>query len=354
MTILTWVFDILAILLSVAAFCLNRKEAKAFKREDDLFGKLCLISVGLAFFKIIEDSITPGLNIEGLKYGAIISGYFYDIFDLGLLFIWILFVDFMIYRSEDHLRIIRPAIFKKLLIITAAETALAVVALYGTGLADNKRNIILSIWVIASYYLLTIIKVILLIISIRDLSDFRKRRKGPVTFRGMPFYIPIFWGWLISLILVYRIDLNPLATGIGLILLYLSLRKERKYIDSETGFFSAEYLTLLAGVDKKRNYEGGFGILADTDDEANIAINILKRSKPEGVDVIRVSKGTFFLVGERRSKNVLEILRRNLDEAAKEAGINLSVSYDLRDEGEDAKALFNRLSADPSGRQDGR
>ncbi len=343
MITLTWAFDIFAILLSVASFFLNMRQAKAFKREDDLFGKLCLISVAIAAFKIIEDTITPGLNVEELKYGSIISGYFYDVFDLGLLFIWILFVDFMIYRSEDHLRIIKPDILKILLPVTAVETFLAAAALYGTLLLDMKRTVPLMIWVIVSYYILTMIKAILLIISIKKLSDYRRWRKGPVMFRGMPFYIPIFWGFLITFILAYRIDLNPLATGIGIFLLYLSMNAERRYIDSETGFFSKEYLSLLSGTYKNKNYEGGLGILVSTDGDTKVIIDILKKSKPTELDIIRISKGEFFLVGVRKPRSVLEIFKKNMNETAKEEGINLSVKYDLYGKGENAEELFKRL-----------
>lgn len=351
MTIMIWVFDIFAVLLSIASFFLDRRETKAFQREDDLFGKLCLISVAIAVFRIIEDIITPGLNVEELKYGSIIVGYFYNVFDLGLLFIWILFVDFMIYRSEDHLRVIKPGYIKILIGITVIETIIGAFALYAIRLSEIRRSLPLEIWVKVSFYALTFVKIVLLVISLKNLSDYRKVRKGPLMFRGMPFYTPIFWGWLITLILDYRIDLNPLATGLGVFLLYLSLRKERKYIDSETGFFSAEYLTLLSGADKNRNYENGIGIVVNANDDTKAAINILKRAKPDGLDIIRISKETFFLVGEKKSKFVIEAFTQNLNETAKEDGINLSVDYGMREDGESAEALLERLAAGTSAGQ---
>ncbi len=124
---------------------------------------------------------------------------------------------------------------------------------------------------------------------------------------------------------------------------HLSMRMERKYIDSETGFFSPEYLSLLSGTYKNKNYEGGLGILISTEDDTTVIIDILKKSKPTELDIIRISKGTFFLVGDKKPRSVLEIFKQNLNETAKEEGINLSVKYDLRGKGENAEELLERL-----------
>ncbi|MCR5627707.1 MAG: hypothetical protein K6F99_10335 [Lachnospiraceae bacterium] len=347
MTTITWVLDIVAILLIITALFLNKKDVKAYKKEDELFGLLCLASVGIAVVKLIEDTLNPGLDLTSVGYSSVICEYFYDLIELVLLLIWILFVDYMIYRSKDHLRIIRPGIIKILVLIAAVETVIMVIALCFIGMkgaeAGTDNNLAVFIWVVISYYVLKLVEAGLLVRALLALSRYRKRRKGPVMFRGMPFYIPVFLGWLLTIIISYRIDLNPIATGLGLILLYISMKQERRYIDSETGYFTTDYLKLLSGGDKKRGYESGLGMLISADKNYRSVIDILKHARPENVDIIRVSKDSFFMVGERKPKSVIEFFGKNLSETAAEEGINLTVKFDLRGEGESAEALLERL-----------
>ncbi|MCR5452856.1 MAG: hypothetical protein K6F00_09535 [Lachnospiraceae bacterium] len=351
MIIITWAFDMIAILLSVGAFILNIRDAKPYKTIDDLFGRLCMISIVISVLKIVEDTISPGMNVESLSYSSLIIGYLYDMFDVVLLFVWILFVDFMIYRSEDHLRIIRPGNIKLLTVISVMETVLFIMALHGLTVSDTssgaKANMIIKIWVVVSYYVLKLIETVMLVKTIIALMRYRNRRKGPVMFRGMPFYLPVLFGWSITFVFNYEIDLNPLGTGLGIFLLYLSMREERRFVDSDTGFFSKAYLTLLSDDDKKRNYKGGLGMLLNTDDDSRVVIEILKNARPEEIDIIRISKGTFFLVGEWKSKTVIEFFRQNIEETAVEEGIAVSVKYGFRGEGESAEKFLTRIANGP-------
>ncbi len=342
MIILTWVFDLLAILLSVGALFLNRRDVKAFQRDEDLFNRICVISVVITIFKLVEDTITPGLDIASFGVSSLIISFVYDIFDLALLYVWILFVDYMICRSEDHLRIVKIRISGLLGMVAVIETILMGVAFWAVscpkGSSWVKSYLPLVIWIYLSYYLLRLIEGVLLFISVNSLSLYRGRRKGSVLFRGIPFYIPIFFGWLITILVDYRVDLNPFATGLGVFMLYFSMRKERRFIDSKTGFFSVEYLTVLP-----REKKSKLGILVHTDDDVQVLVDILKRVKPEEIDIVYVSEGTFFLTGERKPGFIIEIFRENLLEIAEEEGIHLTMNYDNCTEEESAQELMERL-----------
>ncbi len=345
---LTWVLDLLAVLLSVVAGVLNKRDVKAYQHEDVLFGRICLISVMVSIIKLVEDTIAPGNEMDSLGYVSIVFDYLFDILDIVMLFYWILFVDFMIYRSMDHLRVLMPGIIKILTVITFVETTLTVEALYTrymieASLTEGDGLLPLIIWMVLTYYVLKGVLLILLLYSIKELVAYRKRRIGPLMFRGIPFYIPVAFGCIITIVLNYRIDLNPVAGGIGVFLLFFSMRAERRYVDGETGFFTTEYLTLLSRVDEKRRYGGGLGILITVDDGTDAFIDILKRARPREVDVIRASEDVFFLVGERKSKSVVEFFLNNLKEVAEEEGVHLTVRYGLRGEMEDAGTLFERL-----------
>ncbi len=345
---LAWTLDILAVLLSVGAFVLNKREQKAYRREEELFDSLCILSIIIGAFQLIERSTTHGAPLESLGYVALIVIFFYDIFDIVLLFVWILFVDFMIYRSEDHIRYLKPGIIKIIGGITVVEMILTVIALCTVYLVDESANIdrypSIMIWTIVSYYLIKLVEIVLLFVSIIALARFRRRRKGPMTFRGMPFYIPVFFGCVLTIAFHYAIDLNAIGIGLGVFLLYFSMRDERRYIDYETGFFSMEYLVFLSRVEKKRSYDGGIGMLIMADEALPMLIEILKRAQPEGIDIVRAANGTFFLVGERKSKMLLELFLQNVRETAAEEGIELKTAYGIRDNGESAEELFTRLT----------
>ncbi len=347
MIMMTWTLDVLAIFLSLAAFFLDRNDVKDYKREDDLYKKICLLSVTLSVIKIAEDTITPGLDVESLGYESLIFGYFYDILDVILLLFWILFVDYIVYRSEDHLRCLKPYVIRILAAISAIETFLLLAAMFGSFVSDSAFDRMqywaIAIWMVASYYVLKIVETVLLVISLTILVRYRKRRKGPVMFRGMTFYIPVFLGWVITIILNYEIDLNPIATGIGVFMLYFSMRYERRFIDSETGFFSREYLAILSEKGQKQKNEEGIGILVKSADSTNTFASVLRSIKPEEIDIIRVSKEAFFLVGEKKPNSTMEIFRQNLYENAEENGINMSVKYDFRRVGESPEELLERI-----------
>ena len=337
---IAWIVNGLAVLLSWAALLLNKRSVPAEQHEDGMFARMCLLTIVAACVKILRKSIYPVTDIEQFDLGLIAIVFIEDMLFLGLLMQWALFVDYMLTKSMDRQRLLLPRVYAALGVVAAAEGIMGGIALYLVFRHDLESTVFLTLWTIVSYFAVQMLELIFLIFSVRKMAVFRKRRKGPILFRGMPFVIPVFIGGVLSLLLVKYVNFTILCIGIGLFLLYLSMKEERHYVHQETGCFTGDYLEILKT--GKRSYAGGLGILVTGAGDEGIA-KILRYDCPEGMDVIRLESGKYYVAGERADEQAVAYILKNLEEDAKAEGLSLLIRHDLCREGESIGELAARL-----------
>ena len=333
--------NIMAVLLVLVAFFLNRRRKGEEGPEDQLFFSLCFFALGMAAVKLSVELFLPRDVLEEGGVLTFAADYANDLITLGLLSQWVLFVDYMLHKSKDHLRIETPRIIRITAIFASINTAIVGLVAYAIYVKGVENSILLSVLLVLAWFGVQMMELTLLIISIRKMAEFRKRRKGPITFSGIPFVVPVLLGIVVSTVFGFYVDITPISIAIGLFMLLFSIKMERENIDAKTGCYTRNYLKYFKLEEK--HYQGGVGILITSPEGDEELAELLKSDCPEGVDIIRLEKGSYYLLGEKTEKETLGILIGNIKMDAEEEQITLDVRYDMRGENESVEALLGRL-----------
>ena len=346
MSNITWLFNLGAILIIAVAFFWNRAETREQNDDEKMFGRICIMAIVSALVRLASDTFLAGIPVDGSRLLRVVVYFVDDMIQLAILLQWILLVDFMLHHSRDHLKKETPPIVRIMLIIAAFDAVVSVVVLY-SGLFTNL-NTELAEFIRTLFFrnAFGVVELIILIWAFRKLAEYNTRVKGPSDYRGMFFIIPIVLAVVISMIIGRTMDLIPLAIGIGLLLLFLAMRKNRRFLDRESGFHSRAYLKLLTRDDK--NYERAMGILIKADDPEGALPAILKEDQPEEMKIVRLNKNKYFLIGEPQPESILKLFLQNITDDAKEKGAELSVNYDIRRDNESFDNFAERLESSQS------
>ena len=165
-------------------------------------------------------------------------------------YLWLLYADYMIYGSKDYL--FRKYIkFSIPLVICFVLLATRPVWLFIPGLSDGFIQGVVLVTNVYKYVLMALYFLMSVIVAAR--YDIRVKKLH--FFHVYPLAIPVLAGIILSIPL--DISLWPLGYSVGLLSLYLSLRKKWKYDDPETGFYNAKYLDEIKKpvAEKKRAYQ---------------------------------------------------------------------------------------------------
>ena len=338
MSNITWLFNLGAILIIAVAFFWNRAETREQNDDEKMFGRICIMAIVSALVRVASDTFLAGIPIDGSRLLRVVVYFVDNMIQLAILLQWILLVDFMLHHSRDHLKKETPPIVRIMLIIAAFDAVVSVVVLY-SGLFTNLNTELAEF--IRTLFAFGVVELIILIWAFRKLAEYNTRVKGPSDYRGLFFIIPIVLAVVVSMIIGRTMDLIPLAIGIGLLLLFLAMRQNRRFLDRETSLHSREYLKLLTHNDE--NYKGAMGILIKADDPEGALPAILKEDQPEEMKIVRLNNNKYFLIGEPQPESILKLFLQNITDDAKEKGAELSVNYDTRREKESFDDFAERL-----------
>lgn len=338
-------FNLFAILIIAVAFLWSRAETGHRNDDDKMFGRICIMSIVSALVRVASDTVFGGFSTEINKL-ALVGIYFIDdMIQLAILLQWILLVDFMLHHSRDHLKKETSPILRIMLIIAAVDAIVSVVVLYSGLFVNVNAELAELIRTIFFRHAFGAVELIILIWALWKLVDYNIKVKGPTDYRGVLFIIPIVLGVVISMIIGRKMDLIPLAIGIGLMLLFLAMRYNRRFLDKETGFHSREYLKRLNLNGPDRFFEGALGILIKADDPKGALPGVLKEDLPHEMKIVRLDRNSYFLIGEPHPEMILKLFLQNLTDDAKEKEAVLSVSYDIRRDDESFDELIKRLES---------
>ena len=269
------------------------------------------------------------LSITGGQHPVLFLSTVKEWIALYLVRQWILYVDFTIHKSIDHLK----RHYRYMIIPIAVIAAMYVINLFYPILFSVEDDNTVSYKL--PFYIIQLIVLIAFLYPALEILRHRKRQKGSRS--RLVGVLLVFAGIaLTDLISAHRLTVVA-HIAVFAILVFLGVR-EWRFEDRESRFKSREYLHhLKKGKDNELNDRPTLHFTAKASYPA--FVKILNEELPKDSEVIRTGEGEFLLVGEKGDKRVLREIGEMVMFAAREYDDEhpeetIGLSYEISGRGE--------------------
>ena len=241
---------------------------------------------------------------------ALISQTILEIAIVGILYHWLLFVDYRLYSSSDHLirhyriHFLPVPVFILLHIVNGFTGILYTI----DGSLRCERNML--------YNVILVIEYCYVVISLVIIFRYRRENGSVRFFNAMPMVLPLVAAIAVS-------ELTPqsfIALGFasGLVSIYIYLKRSWKYDDEETGFYNSSYLEYIRTLEEKgiRGRDVMISISGEGDNEA--VSGILRQELPKDAEVIHMGEGRYLMVAGNKNKQFAKLVNTMLQDAVEE------------------------------------
>ena len=216
---------------------------------------------------------------------------------IGFMYLFLLYTDYELFGSRDHLR----RHFGPYLIPLAVIAAIFIINLFTGVLFTVSDDLILI--TTNPYYILKIVEYLYLIIpAVHFMIGFFKIEKKNFL-HPLSIYIPILCSAVLSVITPFTVTF--LGCSVGLVFLVFSRIDSWRFEDIATGFYNRAYfeyiLEMLA--DNKSSFKGM--ITFDIEGDRRAFSRILKEELPSGSEVVALNNGRFVYLAE--TGNMIEL-----------------------------------------------
>ncbi len=258
-----------------------------------------LIAVGSCCLMEMFSFLADGIGSMPAKIVTWASNTWIYMANPAVSILWVLYTDYHLYRKKERL----TTVYLPLLILLGACWIIMLGNLFGHYLFDIDENNIYTRKPLA--YVFFALPVLILLISVWEVTRYRRSHRKAIFFPIWTFLLPLFTGMILQA-LIYGVSLGWCCAAIGLGALHMSMQNELAYRDGLTGVYNRHYLNYVL-----HTWPGNSGIMIDIDlfkeindrfghsqgDEAlrDVAA-ILKEAGPEGSIPIRFAGDEFILL----------------------------------------------------------
>ena len=239
---------------------------------------------------------------------------------------WLVFVDYSLYRSMDHVRRRYKNAAVPIFVLMAAEITQSII-LFNTDLDDTVRFATGNVFQLCklAVELMYVLKAVNLVMT------HERESREPRFIRLSAFIIPFILGTL------FRVYSSSLL-AFGIIMTYRAVSRRDKYLDRDTGFFNREFLEYRGRYRDIKEYTGGSGILITAVGHGQDMAKILAESVPADVNIFAMGEERFLLLTEALRGTAVKMVVMTITEAA-EASDNPYTPYIITaDRGKDESA----------------
>ncbi len=316
---------------------------KREKPDSQLFFVMCIDTLVMCVFLSIN-VLLRYRDFPGAREITLVSMTLSELAIVAFVFIWLHFVDYMIYGSNDHiLRHLKatsvPVLFEACLYVVNLFTTLV----FRFGIIFNVDEDLIYTRA-PGFFVVKIIEICYAVATVVMIVRFRKRSKSPVFIKISPFIIPLAIGSAVSIFTDY--SAHSLGLAVGLVMLHFSMMEGYCYIDSRYGCYNKAYLSYVRSYTKKNHIMGGTGIIFEVGDRLKEFSAILLEEKPTNADVIYIGDGRFLMIAESQRKSSIEMFIELVREASEESGISFKSGYGVRNKEEATSTFMERLMAE--------
>ena len=332
---------IIAFLL-VAGLIFRKEKSREMKRILQIAVFAGLISAETLFFEYFNSTLSVALQSHSAGLCAFVVAILLcvkEFFTLLIILFWNLYVDFCLYKSDDHVR--KKMRWSLILVCVVSGTfTLIYVPLCILSPASQLPVVIWNLFIAISLS----IQLFYVINAIWIVWSARKRRQPPTFLRLDLFLIPIAVGYALSLIPEFP-DIRNLSYAIAVLLTWITLRMRGRYVDPTTGFYNQTFLRSMNEYMEKRGFPNGVGVLFKVPEHGEKLIPILDGLKPSDAEIFFLGENACLLMSGPQKESVLRLLIKTvkLKTAQEDKTLTISTAFAIREKEESMEDFTRRL-----------
>lgn len=297
---------VLAIAMTAALLILifsHRRLYRHKRYEDKLVFSECIL-VLIALLMEIFGNLLPGLSGRAAFFYQYIAPPIEELLYMAVILQWMVFVDYMLYRSRDHVRRrYRLAVFPILVV-------LGLDILQGLFIYVPAEESSGTLSMIFCFQLLKLlVEFGCIFFTIRLVTLHEKESRQPRFLKLSAFIIPFVIG-----VLFRFYDESMMALGI--LLTYGAVLRRDRYLDYETGFYNRAFLDFLSTYRDRNQYEGGNGILIRGEGHKEAMAKLLRELMPQDANVFYLGEDQFLVLSETLRGSAAKMAVLTIREAA--------------------------------------
>ncbi len=292
----------------LALVSLSQRLVHARANEDRMFLGLCagaglnaIFGNGFFLAKAAEVPASRVIMLINMTLGRIVM--------LMLLYFWILYVDYKLNQSRDHL-------FRKypLFVVPVGIAFILFIINLFTGILFTIDDA-LQVHFTKLYYVIPLFNLAYFVISCTVFYNYRKRNEKVESFTVFPFLIPVAAGVVGEFFYFYTVETVGIA--VGLLFLYFSMVAYWRFQDNDPFFQNCTYLKHLCSCIKDGTSPvKSVAIFSGKNEEA--LVMILKEELPKDNLTIRLGGKRFLFCANTSGRNYLRGLSELIRESAED------------------------------------
>ncbi len=326
--------DSMAVLLTLGLMIIPRKRDAVDGTKERMFFSMCL----LLLINAVASGVSYALHGQSgsLCYGVELAAK--TVLELALLLLsyqWVMYVDYMLYKSRDQLKRRYSTLFWPILICII----LLLVNLFtGVIFKIQPDMTYTATWV---YDVLMAVDYVYFVMAFFIIYQYSTRHKGTRFFRITPVIIPVILGTLVNILTDY--SASPLGFAIGLTLLHFSMIGGWRFDDEESGFFNRSFLIRLVeeGQSEAERFWGA--ICFEAKEGANELPAILRSELPPKSTIAHIDGGKYVLLTESRRMSDIGFIADMIEDAT-EGKISVSTHCYIRGKDQSAAAFIKEAA----------
>ena len=218
---------------------------------------------------------------------------------------WLIFVDYTLYRSPDHIRRRYRHAALPIFIVVAIKV-LVLGTLYLSGLATELMS---TTMMNALYWCVFAIELFYIIMALILERRYSREYKVPDFLRFWTFLIPFA-------AVIFSKTYDELLLTLGILVAYGTMKRRDRYLDKDTGFYNPEYLDYFSRYRDRKKYGGGTAILIDAAGHGKDMAKLIDEIRPSQYTVFATGKDGFLLMSETIRQSASQMIERNVIEEA--------------------------------------
>ncbi len=323
-----------AFILVLGLWIMTKKVRKKSDAGDRLQSALCVYTMLYAAFGAASYGVRYQ-HFAGAHIIAVLSKTAVETVVALLAYSWVIFVDYQLNRSRDHLKRRYRMAFIPVIVILAM---LLINLFTGILYSFDEENVYHPTLI---YPVIILIEFLYLVYSAALMVRYRKTDNAFIHVSTIPFLIPFVFMEIVSEMTPY--SANPLGVAVGLVLFHFASMNRRCYEDDETGFYNIHYLRYLATVSGEGKYDFGSGLIFSATGHGKELAQILHDEMPFEAEVISLGKGRFLMLSRTVKRMAIQMLFAAVEEAAADRSFKVNTAYELRREKESIGEFAQRF-----------
>ncbi len=291
-----------------------------------------LYLVSTLFFSFLSDA-----SMLSIGYFVILVGITFEVLTLIIIIEWNKFVDYVIYKSQDHVK----RKLKRAILMTALISIPFFIYYFffddTSTMMAILQGLLLLIYFMEVFYVGNAIWIVL---------KASKRRKPPTKLRLDAFIIPLILGYISATGLVpVDYDLRFVFLSIGILLTWRRVEKRYEYMDPITGLYNRQYLMAMNEYMEKKGYPNGIGIYFGAPGSNGKLVDILDQIKPEDAEIFSIGEDEYLMMAGSQSESAIKWVIKSLRVGVEDLGnpYQVNAGYTLRGDDETYEAFTKRL-----------